>query len=219
LTYLFGHPDNRFTRLMVVRPALAGFLLVLFIAAAPAGADIYTFTDEQGVAHFSNVPADARYQVLLRSAPEVSEAGARISLAMLSRAAEFDLIIETAAAQASVQPELLRAVIAVESGFDPLAVSAKGARGLMQLMPATARAYGASDAGDPTQNVHAGARYLRDLINRYDDDLELALAAYNAGESAVERYGRTIPPYRETLDYVPKVLKVYQSLMDIGVPL
>lgn len=191
-----------------MRPAFAAFLFTLLNVAVPAQADIYTFTDEQGVAHFTNVPADARYQALLRSAPQVSEAGAPISAAMLARSAEFDTIIEAAATKVSVQPELLRAVIVVESGFDPDAMSNKGARGLMQLMPATARAYGAKDAGDPNQNIHAGARYLRDLMNRYEDDLELTLAAYNAGETAVERYGRAIPPYEETRRYVPKVMKI-----------
>jgi soluble lytic murein transglycosylase-like protein len=189
------------------------------VLAAPAQADIYTFTDEQGVAHFTNVPADARYQVLLKSAPPVSEAGAPISARMLARSAEFDSIIESAAAQVAVQPELLRAVIVVESGFDPDAVSHKGARGLMQLMPATAKAYGANDAGDPAQNIHAGARYLRALLNRYEDDLELTLAAYNAGETAVERYGNSIPPFDETRRYVPKVMKVYRDLMSLSIKL
>ena len=204
---------------MAVHPAFIGSLLALLVAATPARADIYSFADDKGVTHFTNVPADGRYQLLLRSAPEISEAGARISSAMLARAAEYDVIIETAAAETSVQPDLLRAVIVVESGFDPRAVSDKGARGLMQLMPATARAYGASDVSDPTQNVQAGARYLRDLIDRYENDLELVLAAYNAGETAVERYGRAIPPYRETRRYVPKALRVYRSLMNLAVTL
>jgi len=198
---------------------LAGFSVALLLAAATARADIYSFVDENGVTHFTNVPDDARFQVLLHSAPEVSEAGSRISEAMLARSAEYDSIIEMAAEQSSVQPELLRAVIVVESGFDPDALSKAGARGLMQLMPATARAYGVRDAADPSQNVHAGARYLRDLLNRYENDLELVLAAYNAGEAAVERYGRTIPPFKETRRYVPKVLRVYRGLMDMSVTL
>ena len=192
-------------------------LLVLSMAATTAVADIYSFTDENGVTHFTNVPSDARFQVLLRSAPEFSEAGARISRAMLARSAEFDEIIDTAAAQTSVEPSLLRAVIVVESAFDPAAVSSRGARGLMQLMPATARAYGAKDVDDPAQNVSAGARYLRDLIDRYENDLELVLAAYNAGETAVERHGRRIPPFAETRDYVPRVLRVYNSLRELSV--
>jgi soluble lytic murein transglycosylase-like protein len=197
-------------------PALAGSLLLLLCAAAPARADIYVLTDEQGVTHLTNVPSDARYRVLLRSAPEVSEAGGRISAAQLARSVEYDSIIEAASVSTSIEPDLLRAVIVVESGFDADAISPKGARGLMQLMPATARAYGAADAGDPSQNIHAGARYLRDLIDRYENDLELVLAAYNAGETAVERHGRRIPPYRETLRYVPRVLKVYAGLRDLA---
>lgn len=175
-------------------------------------ADIYSFTDERGVTHYSNVPSDGRYQVLLRNAPAVSEAGAPISPAMLARSARFDPIIEDAAAESQIEADLLRAVIVVESGFDPKAVSPKGARGLMQLMPATARAYGARDASDPAQNVRAGARYLAELIARYESDLELALAAYNAGETAVERHGGRVPPFAETRRYIPKVMRVYDSL-------
>jgi soluble lytic murein transglycosylase-like protein len=197
---------------MVWRPALAGSLVVLLWAAVPVRGQIYGFVDEHGVTHLTNVPSDARYKVLLENAPAVSEAGGRINPALLARSVQYDPIIEAASASTSIEAELLRAVIVVESGFDAGAVSPKGARGLMQLMPATARAYGAADAGDPTQNVHAGARYLRYLMDRYGNDLELVLAAYNAGETAVERYKRTVPPYRETLAYVPKVLRIYREL-------
>jgi soluble lytic murein transglycosylase-like protein len=102
----------------------------------------------------------------------------------------------------------------VESGFNPHAVSKKGAVGLMQLLPATARRYGVQNMNDPEQNIRAGAHYLRDLLARFDSNLELALAAYNAGEEAVERYGRHVPPFRETMSYVPSVMKVYQRLLD-----
>jgi soluble lytic murein transglycosylase-like protein len=203
--------------MMTGRIASAGFVLALSMAATAVNADIYSFTDENGVTHFTNVPSDARYQVLLRSAPETSQAGARISAAMLARSAEFDAIIDAAATQNAVEGALLRAVIVVESAFDPDAVSNKGARGLMQLMPATAKAYGAVDISDPAQNVQAGARYLRDLIKRYQNDLELVLAAYNAGETAVERHGRRIPPFAETRRYVPRVLRVYNSLRQLTV--
>jgi soluble lytic murein transglycosylase-like protein len=211
----------RWTRRVKLRPALGiPLVTLLFLAAAgPALADIYSFTDEQGVTHYTNVPVDARFELLLRSAPEVSEAGSPISAAMLARATDYDPIIETAAADHEVNPDLLRAVIVVESGFDAQARSPKGAVGLMQLMPATARAYGAEDLADPRQNVEAGTRFLRDLLDRYDEDLELVLAAYNAGEPAVERHGRRIPPFAETRQYVPKVLRVYRSLKDEAVPL
>lgn len=218
MTYLFSPPPRWCTPgCMKGSSALLGLLLASSIPAPTARADIYSFTDENGVTHFTNVPSDARYQVLLRNAPEFSGAGARISPAMLARSAEFDEIIDTAAAQSSVEASLLRAVIVVESAFDPAAVSKRGARGLMQLMPATARAYGAKNVDDPAQNVGAGARYLRDLIDRYENDLELVLAAYNAGETAVERHGRKVPPYAETRAYVPRVLRVYRSLRELSI--
>lgn len=191
------------------------FAAALGAIGSSACADIFVFTDERGIAHFSNVPNDSRYAVLIRTAPEVSRSGARVNAGLLSKAAQYDALIGAAAAEAAVEPQLLQAIIVVESGFDPGAVSAKGARGLMQLMPATARAYGAVDAGDPAQNVAAGARYLRTLIDRYQNDLELALAAYNAGEEAVRRFGGRMPPYRETRDYVPKVLRIYRALREL----
>src|SRR5580692_10880533 len=192
-------------------------ILILAAAApaAPALADVYSFVDPEGVAHFSNVPADPRYQLLIAS-PE--EAAARSpkekSIDWLARSAQYDGVITGAAKAATIQAALVRAVIVVESGFNPRAVSKKGAIGLMQLQPATARRYGVKNIYDPEQNVRAGAHYLSDLLTRFGSNLELALAAYNAGEEAVERYGRHVPPYRETLAYVPSVMKVYQRLID-----
>ena len=110
----------------------------------------------------------------------------------------------------------MHAVISAESGYNPLARSAKGARGLMQLMPATARRYGVENPLDPEQNIYGGAAYLHDLLALFGNDVKLALAAYNAGEGTVMEYGNRIPPYRETTQYVPKVLtyyKQYKSLM------
>ncbi len=180
--------------------------LILTLVACVASADIYSFVDSAGITHFTNVPSDPRYTFLLATPKELTRSGEPYTAAMLARSAQYDPIIEKAAASAAVAPDLLRAVIVVESGFNARAVSRKGAVGLMQLMPETARRYGASDRYDPRQNVHAGARYLRSLMDRYDQDLELALAAYNAGENAVDRYGGQIPPYRETQAYVPRVL-------------
>jgi soluble lytic murein transglycosylase-like protein len=108
----------------------------------------------------------------------------------------------------------------VESGFNPRAISRRGAIGLMQLLPTTARRYGAFNAFDPEQNIRAGALYLADLITRYGEKkLDLVLAAYNAGENAVEKYGRHVPPYRETRAYVPSVLKMYEALRAQTVPM
>ena len=187
--------------------------LLLSLSAVDARADIYSFVDSSGVTHFSNVPADPRYTFLLATPSQKTQSGAAYSPLVLARAGQFDPIIEKAALAASLEADLLRAVIVVESGFDARAVSRRGAVGLMQLMPATARRFGVTDRYDPMQNVHAGARYLKSLIDRYGKDIELALAAYNAGERAVDRCGRCIPAYKETQAYVPKVLRVYRSLM------
>ena len=193
-----------------------GFILLSGTASLAARADIYAYTDPAGTTHFSNVPDDSRYTLIARTPtadPAIPEADAKRAAGWLARSASYDAAIERAASDASVHAELLRAVIVVESGFNPRAISRRGAIGLMQLLPTTARRYGAFNAFDPEQNIHAGARYLADLLARFGArNLDLVLAAYNAGENAVERYGRRVPPYRETRAYVPNVLKVYHAL-------
>jgi soluble lytic murein transglycosylase-like protein len=131
---------------------------------------------------------------------------------VLARATQYDSIIEKAAVSAAVEPNLLRAVIVVESGFNSRAVSKKGAVGLMQLMPATATRFGVANPYDPIQNIRGGAAYLKFLMDRFGHDVRLALAAYNAGEEAVDRNGGQIPPFSETMAYVPRVLKIYRML-------
>jgi soluble lytic murein transglycosylase-like protein len=184
---------------------------MLSLQTQAARADIYSFVDEAGVTHFSNVPTDGRYRLVLAAPPEPAAAPSG-DTRWLTRSRAFDPYIESAAREAQVQPQLVRAIIVVESAFNPKAVSHKGAVGLMQVLPSTARRYGVSNAYDPQQNIIAGTRYLRDLIARYGNNLELVLAAYNAGTDAVERYGKRIPPYAETRQYVPAVLSVYRAL-------
>lgn len=123
----------------------------------------------------------------------------------------YDSLIETIAAEFDIDAGLLHAVVQTESGYDASAVSPKGAIGLMQVLPTTGRRFGFTDLKDPKVNLSAGAAYLKWLLDRFDDDLELALAAYNAGESAVERYGSTVPPYRETRSYVASVISRYRA--------
>lgn len=197
---------------MGMRLAL-GFALVVAVTSS-ASADIYAFTDAAGIAHYSNVPVDHRYVLLIKEPdPDPPAGGIGPSATLTQRVAAFEPLIEHAARQASVQPALLRAVIAIESAFNPRAVSRAGAQGLMQLHPKTARRYGVEHPFDPAENIRGGARYLSDLLKRYNNNLELALAAYNAGEESVDRYGRRIPPFRETQAYVPAVLKLYRELM------
>jgi soluble lytic murein transglycosylase-like protein len=129
-----------------------------------------------------------------------------VVLSATAKPTDLAEMVEAAARRHGLDPELVRAVVAVESGFRPDAVSPKGAQGLMQLMPATARSLGVKDAFDPFSNLDGGTRYLRILVTRYGGDLRRALAAYNAGEGAVARHGG-VPPYPETLAYVRKVLR------------
>jgi soluble lytic murein transglycosylase-like protein len=190
------------------------FLIATLLAASAAAAhsQIYTYVDADGLRHYTDVPDNNRYRLLILSPRDRTASGDRYDAMLLARAGQYDSIIEKAASAASVEPNLLRAVIVVESGFNSRAVSKRGAVGLMQLMPATATRFGVSNPYDPLQNVHAGARYLKFLIDRFGQDVRLALAAYNAGEDAVDRNGGQIPPYSETMAYVPRVLKIYQML-------
>lgn len=128
---------------------------------------------------------------------------------------ELEDLVQEAGRRHDIDPELIRAVMRQESGFNPLAVSRKGAQGLMQLMPETAKRLGVQDVFDPAENVLAGAKLLRQLMDRYEGDIDLALAAYNAGEGAVERYGG-LPPYRETVDYVDRITRNYGPQADAG---
>ncbi|HMK86613.1 MAG TPA: transglycosylase SLT domain-containing protein [Steroidobacteraceae bacterium] len=183
-------------------------------AASSARPRIYTYVDANGIRHYTDVPDNNRYKLLVFSPFEVTESGDRYDPAVLARATQYDSIIEKAALSTAVEANLLRAVIVVESGFNSRAVSKRGAKGLMQLMPATAMRFGVSNPYDPKQNVHAGARYLKFLIDRFGQNIRLALAAYNAGEDAVDRNGGQIPPFSETMAYVPRVLKVYHMLVE-----
>ena len=190
-----------------VRLALCGALVAALGAGwappARAGGPIFTYTDADGVTHFTNVPRDQRYKPIRlvrygnQPAPSVPHYE------------RFDGLIGLTAREHQLQPALVKAVIAAESGFDPEAVSRRGAQGLMQLMPETAQALGVDDPFQPVENVRGGTRYLRLMLDRYGD-VERALAAYNAGPTAVDRFGG-IPPYQETRDYVRRVMSYYRA--------
>lgn len=164
-----------------------------------------------------SVPVVNRARVSLRGAHDREWTSLRrpIQQPLKRRRNRFEGIIFDAAQLNGLNSALLRSVIRAESGFDPNATSAKGAVGLMQLMPATARMYGVQDSTDPEANIHGGARFLAALLRQFDNDLELSLAAYNAGPAAVAKYGRTIPPYPETQLYVARVLRYYREYRQI----
>jgi soluble lytic murein transglycosylase-like protein len=192
--------------------------LSLTASTAWANAKIYTYLDAQGQRHYTDVPDNNRYRLLVLSPQDRTASGDRYDARLLAKATQYDAIIEQAAVSAALEPNLLRAVIVVESGFNSRAVSKRGAVGLMQLMPATASRYGVLNPYDARQNVHGGARYLKFLIDRFGHDVRLALAAYNAGEEAVDRNGGQIPPFTETMAYVPRVLKIYKMLTELPRP-
>ena len=178
---------------------------VLMLFSNWAGADIYWFTDEQGTVHFSNVPMDRRYQF------KEKERTTKPSQTLFEyRKKKYAKLIQKIAQEKGLDPALLQAVVEVESAYNPDAVSPKGAVGLMQLMPETGKKLGVKDPYQPRQNIEGGALYLQQLLKKYEGRLQFALAAYNAGEKAVDRY-KGIPPFPETQNYVKKVLNKYKN--------
>jgi len=224
----------------MMRRLLAGLIPMLLTLSGPVHADIYAFVDSKGVRHLSNVPSDPRYKLVMRTpayrkesakptssyaplnlygpgnslnAPNARARNAgpvRLSRTAESNRQRFAADIQRIAAQHRLDPALMHAVIHAESAYNPQAVSPKGATGLMQLMPPTAARFGVSNSYDPVANMQGGARYLRWLLDRFQDT-RLAVAAYNAGEGAVQRYGNQVPPFRETQTYVVRVLSLYQQ--------
>jgi soluble lytic murein transglycosylase len=183
-------------------------LLGLASQAAFAGGSFYRYEDERGVVHFTNVQWDKRY-TRVKLAPTVLSRDVLALRAPLRRARSYDPLVTRVGLEVGVPPALVKAVIHAESAFDPRAVSHKGAKGLMQLMPATARSLGVSDPFAAEQNVAGGTRYLRELRERFGN-WTFALAAYNAGPEAVTKFNG-IPPYRETQKYVRRVLTYYRQ--------
>jgi soluble lytic murein transglycosylase-like protein len=191
------------------------FVLLMAVAAPPARADIYSYRDENGVLTFTNIrPNDNRYKVRIAykqpkrhyAAPgKKAASGGNMRPQVLSP--QLETIVNNASQYYSVDKSLIQAVIHAESDFDAHAVSPKGASGLMQLMPKTARRYGVRDIFDPEQNIIGGVHYLSDLLESFGHNVRLALAAYNAGKEAVLRYGG-VPPFPETLNYVNKVMQL-----------
>ena len=179
-------------------------MAVLVLLAVPAGAETFRFVETDGTVHFTNTPTDPQYQRM--GFTSGTERGwLQLPLPDL---APYAREIREAAERYGVEEALIKAVIRVESGFNSRAVSPKGARGLMQLMPGTASMLGVRNSFDPRENIDGGVRHLRGLIDRFGSDLKLALAAYNAGEQAVANHGG-IPPFRETRDYVTRILGLF----------
>jgi soluble lytic murein transglycosylase-like protein len=197
---------------------LGGLLALALLAGLPTAAgaqSLLRIEDEAGVVHYTNNPCHPLYRRLAPNACRPPEPGPVVAAAAPEpgppgspSAQRFAREIEQTAGRYGVDHRLVQAVVQVESGGNPRAVSPKGARGLMQLMPSRAEALGVRDSFDPGANLDGGVRHLRELLSRFSGDLSLALAAYNAGEDAVRLHGG-VPPFRETQDYVRKVLSIY----------
>jgi soluble lytic murein transglycosylase-like protein len=176
-------------------------------AATPAQAQIYSWRDASGNLVLSNKRPASSELVTSYAVPKAQ--GIRVMRpTAIDRGRMYDDLISEHSENHRIRPALVRAVMQVESGFNPYARSPKGAMGLMQLMPSTAKQYGVRNAFNPAENVRAGVAYLRGLLDRYDGNEELALAAYNAGPGAVDKHGQTVPPYRETRNYVAQIGKM-----------
>ena len=172
-------------------------VLSVFVTVPVAQADIYMFIDSQGVLHFTNTPTSSEYKLYIKERPKPAAATIK-----------YDGIIQEASDKFDLSFFLIKAIIKVESDFDSRAVSKKGALGLMQIMPQNLQAFNIREPYDPKDNIMGGSRYFKSLIERYSGKLPLALAAYNAGPTIVDKY-RNIPPIKETEDYVKKVMKYF----------
>jgi len=206
--------SSRFLLLITLLTVASGFF--------PALADIYSYRDENGVINFTNVrPNDAQYKIHIAYKDRRSVVRPVTSFDLsknyvpVTLPARLDAIVNQAANSYAVDKALVQAVIHAESAFNAYAISAKGALGLMQLMPETAQRYGVRDSFDPEQNIIGGVHYLRDLLDTFGNNRRLALAAYNAGENSVLRYGG-IPPFPETVNYVDRVLKLQDAYRNPG---
>jgi hypothetical protein len=185
--------------------------VALLLAMPAAAADIYKYEDGEGVLHFTDAPTDHRYKIFMRDIKKDRQLRTSFRLAGCAvNSAEFDPIINFCALKYGVDKSLVKAVIHAESGYDPNAVSAKGASGLMQLMPQTAKSLKVANTFDPADNIRGGVRYLKFLLDTFRGDVTLALAAYNAGLSRVAQYNG-VPPYGETRNYVAKVMQYRKS--------
>ncbi|MFP3549653.1 lytic transglycosylase domain-containing protein [Paraburkholderia sp. SIMBA_049] len=193
-------------------PSVLSAVVLGLVLAQSAHADIFGKVDSTGVIVLTDMPGKTGMSLIVASPPSPGRAKQTVQ-STHADASQFEPVIVEASETFHLQPELLRAVIDVESRYNPNAVSEKGALGLMQLMPDTARRFSDGDMFNPRDNVLAGARYLRFLLDLFKDDMELALAAYNAGENAVIRAGYRIPSFPETRSYVPRVLDKYRRLL------
>ena len=191
---------------------LAFCLCTVLLVMQPVHADIYKYVDKHGRVILTDKPKNEKYKLLVKTWKGWEEKKSNIDYDKFTQnQKKFSSTIDYYASQYGLPRSLLHAVITAESAYDPNAISRAGAVGLMQLMPETARRYGVNNRRNRSSNGSGGSRYLRDLLNMFNNNLVLALAAYNAGEGAVKRHGNKVPPYKETRNYVKKVIDYYRE--------
>jgi hypothetical protein len=195
---------------LFLRTVIAALAFLTITTTEAVYADIYKYVDNEGVLHLTNVPSipNAKYVLILREKRILFQSDIDVN--------KFDHIISNAAKKYKIDPALIKAIIKAESNFNHEAISPVGAQGLMQLMPATAYALQVENVFHPENNIEAGARYLRYLLNTYRGNLKLTLAAYNAGETAVAKYNNNVPPFTETQNYINRVMTYYNEFKEIS---
>ena len=202
--------DKPFSKQQVIKPNVPK--QVLFGNVSNNRVRIYKYVNTEGVVHLTNSPPNDKYRLVFMGNinPDMKQ-WKQLGWSIKAHRSEYNSLIQSAAVRFGVDVDLLHAVIKAESAYRSNAISPAGAVGLMQLMPATAKRYGVTDRYDPADNINGGTRYLRDLLEQFKHNTKLAVAAYNAGENAVIKYGNQIPPYPETQKYVERVMQWYQT--------
>ncbi len=213
---IYSYVDSNGVRVYTDKPPTNNRTLVKVhtMPQSSSSVRIYKFVDSKGVTHLTDKPKHSGYKLIYQGGSYLPSFSSRVASTSVihKRRLRYKSLIQKVANQTGLDAAFLHAVIQTESAYNPNAISPKGAVGLMQLMPATAKRFGVKNRANASSNVYGGARYLRFLLKLFNNNIYLALAAYNAGENAVKRYGNKIPPYRETRNYVKKVMRLYRTL-------
>ena len=211
---IYSYVDGNGVRVYSDEPPTNRAVKVRTLPKSSSSVRIYKFVDRNGITHLTDKPKHSGYKLIYQGGGNLPSFSSRVATSTIihKRRLRYKTIIQEVANNTGLEAAFLHAIIQTESAYNPKAISPKGAVGLMQLMPGTAKRFGVKNRTNPSSNIYGGARYLRFLLKLFNNNRRLAVAAYNAGENAVKRYGNKIPPYRETRNYVKKVMRLYRNL-------